>query len=111
MLQYHPIKLREIITCALVVYIRVMATLYVVLRIYCDFIYNIYCDKMPPKFEIWTSEAEQLLIYLVEERTIVWDVTQNNYRRNDLKELRWEEISQKMGTPYTGKQNDYDFEH
>lgn len=58
---------------------------------------------MPPKMEIWTNESEQLIIDLVKVRTILWDITHNNYRRNDLKEMLWEEISQRMGAPYTGK--------
>lgn len=58
---------------------------------------------MPPKMNIWSYQTEQLLIDLVEECTILWDITQKNYRRNDLKEIEWEKISQKMGAPYTGK--------
>lgn len=58
---------------------------------------------MPPKIDIWNTEAEQLLIDLVEIRSILWDITQKNYRRNDLKDLQWEEVSRKMGASYTGK--------
>ncbi|EZA62942.1 hypothetical protein X777_15534 [Ooceraea biroi] len=60
---------------------------------------------MPPKFEIWTSEAEKALIDFVEMRPILWDVTNKYYRRNDLKELQWEEFCKRMGVSYTGKQN------
>lgn len=60
---------------------------------------------MPPKYEIWTTEAENELIDFVEERPILWDTTHKYYRRNDLKELQWEHLSRKMGTLYTGKQN------
>ncbi|KYN17835.1 hypothetical protein ALC57_09873 [Trachymyrmex cornetzi] len=58
---------------------------------------------MPPKMDIWSSDAEQLLIDLVKARAILWDIIYRNYRRNDLKEIQWEEISKKMGLLYSSK--------
>ncbi|KYN22219.1 hypothetical protein ALC57_05390 [Trachymyrmex cornetzi] len=58
---------------------------------------------MPPKMDIWFRDAEQLLIDLVKTRAILWDITHRNYRRNDLKEIQWEEISKKMGLLYSSK--------
>ncbi|KAK3922208.1 Transcription factor Adf-1 [Frankliniella fusca] len=52
---------------------------------------------MPPKLKIWTSELEFQLIHEVRSRPILWDISLADYRRNDLKEVHWEEVANKLG--------------
>ncbi|XP_039310341.1 uncharacterized protein LOC105198956 [Solenopsis invicta] len=52
---------------------------------------------MPPKTEIWTSERENRLIFEVERRPMLWDVSCEAYKRADLKYNQWHQIAQILG--------------
>ncbi|XP_071568465.1 uncharacterized protein [Temnothorax nylanderi] len=55
---------------------------------------------MPPKIQIWTDEKENELIFEVERRPILWDVSCEAYKRNDLKLNQWHEIALILGPSF-----------
>ncbi|KYM97852.1 hypothetical protein ALC62_11456 [Cyphomyrmex costatus] len=59
---------------------------------------------MPPKKQIFTIDQEFLLIDAVKNRPQLWDVSHPTYRRNDIKEVLWQEVADLVGIPnITGK--------
>lgn len=56
---------------------------------------------MPPKIEMWTKEKEHILIFEVEKRPILWDVSCGAYKRTDLKYGQWHEIAEILGPSFT----------
>jgi hypothetical protein len=66
------------------------------------FVYRKAIDKMPPKTEIWTNEKENRLIFEVEIRPMLWDVSCEAYKRADLKYNQWHQIAQMLGPLFNG---------
>ncbi|KYM93414.1 hypothetical protein ALC62_15992 [Cyphomyrmex costatus] len=54
---------------------------------------------MPPKKQIFTIDQEFLLIDAVKNRPQLWDVSHPMYRRNDIKEVLWQEVADLVGIP------------
>lgn len=46
-----------------------------------------------------TEEQERLMVEWLTEEDYIWDNKKTNYRRRDLKDARWQEISAKLGVP------------
>ncbi|KYN02343.1 hypothetical protein ALC62_06837 [Cyphomyrmex costatus] len=58
---------------------------------------------MPPKIETWSSEKENILIFEVERRPMLWDAQCATYKRTDLKYNHWQEIAQILGPSFSRK--------
>lgn len=61
---------------------------------------------MPPKAKVFSSDVENKLIFEIEKRPILWDVTTKDYRRADLKPAAWAAVADAVtafGTPISGK--------
>ncbi|KYM97055.1 hypothetical protein ALC62_12272 [Cyphomyrmex costatus] len=54
------------------------------------------------KNDLFKKETESVLIEMVRQRPILWDVRQPEYRRTDLKRMHWDQIAESLGSKFTG---------
>ncbi|KAK3908910.1 Transcription factor Adf-1 [Frankliniella fusca] len=54
---------------------------------------------MPPKRQCITPEIEIRMISEIQLRPVLWDVTLDIYKRQDLKQHAWEEVASNIGCP------------
>lgn len=50
----------------------------------------------------FSKEIDYCLIDLVESKPVLWDCTNEIYRRTDLKFAAWDEITKQLGSNFTG---------
>jgi len=50
----------------------------------------------------WTNEKEATLIFEVERRPMLWDVSCEAYKRSDLKYNQWHQVAQILGPSFNG---------
>ncbi|KYN11095.1 hypothetical protein ALC57_16754 [Trachymyrmex cornetzi] len=57
---------------------------------------------MGPKNDLFNKEIECILIEMVRQRPLLWDVCLPGYRRTDLKRMHWDQIAEALGPTFTG---------
>ncbi|XP_071580102.1 uncharacterized protein [Temnothorax nylanderi] len=58
---------------------------------------------MGPKSDLFTKEIECILIQMVRQRPLLWDISTEEYRRTDLKRTHWDQIAEALGPKFTGE--------